>query len=71
MCQSTHDRVTRRKKGIENVLEQIMAEIFPNLRKEAHPGTRRTEHGKQNKPNYTKTLELTPTLLKCFQKTAA
>ena len=33
-CQPTHNRDPRREKKIKNVFEDIMAEHFPNLKKE-------------------------------------
>ena len=36
--------------GIENVFEEIMAENFPNIKKETYPGIGNTEGPKQGKP---------------------
>ena len=39
-----------RGKGIENVFEEIMAENFPNLKKETYPVTGSTEGPEQDEP---------------------
>ena len=44
-----------RKKGIEHVLEEIMAENISNLKKEAYPGTRSTKCPKRDEPKQTHT----------------
>ena len=47
----------RWERGTENVFQEIMAENFPNLKKETYPDTGSTEGPKQVEPKqtYTKT----------------
>ena len=42
-----------REKGIKNVFEEIIAENFPNLKKEMYQGTGSTEGPKQYEPKQT------------------
>ena len=39
-----------RKKEIKNIFEEIMAENFPNLKKETYPGTGSTEGPNEDAP---------------------
>ena len=45
----------KREKGIENVFNEIMAENFPNLKKETDMYTGSTEGPKQDEPEQTHT----------------
>ena len=44
-----------RENGIENVLNEIMAENFPNLNKETDPDVGSTEGAQQDEPKQTYT----------------
>ena len=61
MSQSTHNRDPRRRRkriGDQKVFEEIIAENFPNLRKEIDIWVLEAEGPKQDEPKqtYTKTL---------------
>ena len=48
-------RRRRKRKGIENVFEEIMVENFPNLKKDIYPVIESTEGPKQHEPKQTHT----------------
>ena len=58
VCQFTHNMNPRRRRerGIENVFKEIMAENFPNLKKETYTQTQKA----QRVPNQTNPNRSTP-----------